>query len=105
MERKLVKAELAGESATDDLFKWLACAWALALVPAALLSVVVEWLADWAALAPVAHNAGVLMGVPIAGAVWALIRFAASSGRGRPTVADDLVVLFAAAASWALLPA
>lgn len=104
LERKKGVAELNGQQPTDGLFKWLALAWAAALVPAALISVGLGWLSGLTGLGFVEQNAGALMGIPIAGAVWALIRYAASGGEGRPTVVDDLVVLLGAVASWLLLP-
>ena len=42
MERTMVKAQLAGESAADGLFKWLAAAWAVALVPLTVGQVLVR---------------------------------------------------------------
>lgn len=104
MERKQVEAELSGKQPTDGLFKWLALAWAAAFIPAALVSVGVGWLSGLTGLVFVEQNAGVLMGIPIVGTVWALIRYAASGGEGRPTAADDLVVLLGAVASWLALP-
>lgn len=104
MERKQVEAELSGSQPADGLFKWLALAWAAVFVPVSLILVVVEWLAELVSLDFAEQNAGVLMGIPIAGAVWALIRYVASGGEGRPTVVDDVVVLLGAVASWFLLP-
>lgn len=104
MERKMVKDQLAGESPADDLFKWLAWAWAVAFVPVTLLSFPLEWAAKLVSLDVVAQNAGAIMGVPMAGALWALLRYAATAGAGRPRLIDDIVVLVAAALSWTLLP-
>ena len=104
MERTMVKAQLAGESAADGLFKWLAAAWAVAFVPLTVLSFALEWAAELVSADAVANNAGAIMGVAITGAAWALLRYFATAGAGRPLLIDDVIVLVAAAASWALLP-
>lgn len=100
----MVKAQLAGESPADGLFKWLAAAWAVAIVPLTLLSFALEWAAELVSADAVANNAGAIMGVAITGAAWALLRYFATAGAGRPLLIDDVIVLVAAAASWALLP-
>jgi|GEM_PF-2227299 hypothetical protein len=104
MERKVVKDQLSGASPADGLFKWLALAWAVAFVPLGLLSLAVEWAAEQVSVDAVANNAGALMGIAITGVVWALLRYAATAGAGRPRLIDDIVVLVGAAFSWTLLP-
>ena len=104
VERTMVKAQLAGESPADGMFKWLAAAWAVAIVPLTLLSFALEWAAELVSADAVANNAGAIMGVAITGAAWALLRYFATAGAGRPLLIDDVIVLVAAAASWALLP-
>ncbi len=63
-----------------------------------------EWAAEQVSVDAVANNAGALMGIAITGVVWALLRYAATAGAGRPRLIDDIVVLVGAAFSWTLLP-
>jgi hypothetical protein len=104
VERPQVVAQLRGTGPAVGLFKWLALAWALAFIPATILSLGIEWVAGLPDLEEIANSADVLMGIPIVGALWSLLRHVVSGGEGRPTLLDDVVVVAAGIASWFLVP-
>ena len=104
LEREQIRRALNGEDGADGLFKWLALAWAGAFIPVALLTVALGWVAQLAHLTFASDNVGALMGIPLAGCAWSLVRFAASAGDGRPNFADDLVVVTLGLVSWLVLP-